>query len=243
MIRKVFPVAAVLCSAVFPLAAQEPPSVRAEIRMLAFTSAQKQKEAYAQDPTAAVTAESVAAPIKTYLNHQFSTVSLKSRKIVFTTKPDRASITREGELIGEVTLPEGANSAILLFLPGKPGGKARCQIMAINDSKHAFPAGSYHVTNLSPLPIRLTLEEKIFDFKPGQVTSIEDPPVGASGQSGMRTFMFKNNAWQPISTGLWPHPGNARGVLVLYLDPASDNVQLLAFDDVPPRDPQAAAAP
>ncbi len=235
MLHKFVPVAAVLLSAVCPLAAQETPAIRAEIRMLAFTSDLQHAEAYAQDPAGPDTAVAVKAPIKTYLNHQFSIIQFKSRKIVFTTKPDRASLTREGELIGEVTLPDDVNSAILLFLPSKAGGKSLCQIMAINDSKKAFPSGSYHATNLSALPIRLMLEKKNYDFKPGQEILIEDPPVREGRQSGMRTFAFKDNAWMPVATGLWPHPGDARGVLVLFQNPASGDVQLRAFDDDPPR--------
>lgn len=242
MFSKTFLALVVLWPSVGQLAAQTPPGAKVEIRMLAFSPDLQKPEAYAHDPAADPTAVSVAAPIKTYLNHQFSNVQLKTRKITFTTKPDRASLTRDGELIGEVTLPDGANSAILLFLPGKPGDKARCQIMAINDSKKAFPAGSYHVTNLSPLPIRMMLEEKNFDFKPGAVMLIEDPPVREGRQTGMRTFAFKDNAWKAIATGLWPHPGNARGVLVLFQDPVTTDVQLRAFDDDPPREPQAATA-
>jgi hypothetical protein len=144
-------------------------------------------------------------------------------------------------MIGEVTLPSGANSAILLFLPGKDKNSA--QIMAIDDSKRAFPAGSFHATNLSPLPIKLMLEEKQFDFKPGQAQLIQDPPTGDTGQTAMRTFSFKNNAWGPVATSLWPHPGDARSVLVFYQNPNAGEVQLRSFADVPPRAPQAAATP
>ncbi|MEY3896383.1 MAG: hypothetical protein RLZZ214_1903 [Verrucomicrobiota bacterium] len=237
MIRHFIPFTVVLWVAAIPLAAQEAPLVKAEIRMLAFTPDLKQKEVYAQDPAAAATAASVRAPVKSYLNHEFSTVMLKGRKIVFTTKPDRASLTRDGECIGEATLPDGANSVILMFLPGKPGAKARCQVMAIPDSKRAFPAGSYHATNLSPLPVRVMLEQKVYDFKPGQVSLIENPPTGEGQQSAMRTFVFKDDAWKQVAAGFWPHPGDARGLLVLFQNSASGAVQLRGFDDIAPRAP------
>jgi hypothetical protein len=228
---------------VFPghcLMAQESSAVRAEVRLLAFSDAVKVKEVFAQDPAAPPDAPSVAVPVKTYLNHQFNPLELKSRKIVFTTKPDRASLTREGEVAGEVTLPDGGNSSILLFLPGKPGGKSMYQIMAVPDSKRAFPAGSFNITNLSPLPVRLMLEDKNFDFKPGQNHIVENPPVRPDGQSGMRAFAFKDEKWISISTGLWPSPGDARGLMILFLEPVSGNVQLQSFDDVPPRVPKPA---
>jgi hypothetical protein len=238
MIRTTISLAAVLSAALLPLSAQNKPPVTVEIRMLAFSPELQLPEAFAQDPTAPEAAASVPAPIKSYLNHQFSTMTLTSRKIVFTTKPERASLKHDEELIGEVTLPDGVNSAILLFLPGKQGGKGRYQIMAINDSKRAFPAGSFYITNLSPLPVRLMLEQKNFDFKPGQTVLIEDPPVREGDMSGMRTFAFKDNAWAPVSTGLWPHPGTSRSLKVLFQNPTSGNIQMMAFDDVPPRAPR-----
>ncbi len=247
MSRKLFPIAAVLSLFSFCQAAEEVPTIRVELRMLAFAPSLQQKDAFAHDPAAEVGAASVAAPIKTYLNHEFSTLQLKSRKVVFTTKPDRESLTREADRIGEVTLPEGVSSAILLFLPANAGGKGTCQIMTINDAVKAFPAGSYHATNLSPLPVRLMLEQKAFEFKSGQTMLIENPPVRAGNQSGMRTFAFKNNAWAQIATSLWPHPGKGRGVLVFFANPATGEIQLKAFDDVPPRAPaeagKAAAKP
>lgn len=234
MIRKTLTLAVISIAAVISLNAQVPAPLRVEIRMLAFSPDLQKKEAFAHDPVVDAATVGVPAPIKTYLNHQFSTVILKSRKIAFTTKRDRESLKTASDLIGEVTLPEGVNSAILLFLPGQAG---QCRIMAIDDSKRAFPAGSFHATNLSPLPVKLMLEQKAFDFKPGQVTLIEDPPVREGGQSGMRTFVFKDNAWAPIATGLWPHPGDARSLLVFFQNPTAGDVQLRSFEDVPPRAP------
>ena len=232
---------AVIASTIVSLSAQDSAPAKVEIRMLAFSSAQQKMEAFAHDPLADAAAVPVPAPIKTYLNHQFSTVVLKSRKVVFTTKISRDSIKTPEDVIGEVTLPQNADSAILLFLPGKD--KNRAQIMAIDDSKRAFPAGSFHASNLSPLPIKLMLEKKQFDFKPGQAHLIEDPPTGETGQTAMRTFSFRNNAWGPVATSLWPHPGDARSVLIFYQNPNAGEVQLRSFADVPPRLPQIEPVP
>lgn len=241
MIRPLQTAFAVIASTIISLSAQDSAPAKVEIRMLAFSSAQQKMEAFAHDPLADATSAPVPAPIKTYLNHQFSTVVLKSRKIVFTTKVSRDSLKSSEDVIGEVTLPLGLDSAILLFLPGREENRA--QIMAIDDSKRAFPASSFHATNLSPLPIKLTLEEKQFDFKPGQVHLIEDPPTGEAGQTAMRTFSFRNNAWGPVASSLWPHPGDARSVLIFYQNPNAGEVQLRSFADVPPREPQAATTP
>ena len=235
---------AMIAMALFqPLLSQETPQVRVELRLLAFSQDIQPTEVYMQDPAAAVDAPSVKVKIQTYLNEDFFPATLRGRKVAFTTKPDHASLTRQGELVGEVTIPEAGDSAILIFLPNKTG-KAMYQIMPILDSKKVFPAGSFNVTNISPFPIRLMLEGKNFDFRPGQPILIENPPVRSSGQIGMRAFAFRDEKWNPISTGLWPHPGNARGVMVLFQDPKSKDVQLQAFDDVPPRvDKPVTAAP
>ncbi len=230
------PLALLLCT--HPLVAQEAPPVRAEIRLLAFSTDIQQKDVFIQDPAALPETASTPGNIKTYLNHEFVPVVLKSRKISFTTKPDRASLTREGELVGEVTLPVGAESSILLFLPGKPGEKTLYRIMPIADSKKAFPAGSFNITNLSPMPMRLLLEKTNFEFTPGQTKLVENPPVRAGGVCGMRASVFRENRWDEISTSLWPHPGNARALMIMYLDTASGNVQLKGYDDVPPRAPK-----
>ncbi len=244
MIYKTLLTVAILGLIFYSAAAQEqPPAIRAEIRMLAFSPDLQEAEAYAQDPTAGDSAVSVPTPIKTYLNHQFYTIQLKTQKIIFTTKSDRGSLTREGEIIGEATLPVGLESAIILVLPGKPGAKTHCQLITVNDSKRSFPAGSIHMSNLSPLPIRLMLEEKNFDFKPGGEILIEDPPVREGRMTAMHTFAFSNNVWMSVSTGLWPHPGRARSLKVLFQDPASGSIQMRAFDDDPPREPAPTPKP
>jgi hypothetical protein len=235
------PLAVFVCLAALlaPLSAQKKAAIRVEIRLLAFQPNEATDDAFAQDPTAPAEAVATKMPIKSYLNHEFSTLLLTGRRILFTTKPDRGSLTREGELLGEATLPEGIRSAILLFLPAKPGDKASFQILAIDDSKRAFPAGSFRVSNLSPQPVRIVLEEKTYNFKPGEIQLITDPPVRDGNQSGMKAFAFQDKAWQRIGSGIWPHPGDNRVVQVLFFNSVADQVQLRAYDDVPPREPAA----
>lgn len=232
-----------LAATILPARAQKPQSVKMELRLLAFGPELPQVDCYAQDPAAPDTAASVEAPIRTYLNHQFATVPLTSRRVVFTEKPDRASLTREGETLIDTTLPEGVRSAILLVVPGKPGDKAKFRAVVIDDSKKAFPAGSYHATNLSAIPIRLMLEKEAFDFPAGKVLLIEKPPFHEGNMSSMRTFAFQNDAWKPISTGLWARPVETRGVLVFYQDPAAGTIQLRAYDDIAPREPAPKETP
>jgi hypothetical protein len=234
-------VLALLATLHLALAAEEKPLLRAEIRLLAFQPNLALGDAFAHDPAlpeaAAAAAVAVKAPVKSYLNHEFSTVVLTSRRVVFTTHADRASLSRAADLLGEATLPEGVHSAILLCLPTAPGDKPRFRILAMDDSKRAFPASSFRVANLSPQPVRIVLEGKVYQFKPGETQLIINPPVRAGNQSGMIAFAFHDDLWQRIGSGIWPHPGNNRVVQVLFANPATGLVQLHAYDDVPPREP------
>lgn len=245
MITKLPRVVAMLSAACLLNAnAQQKSPGEIEIRPLAFTPELQKNECFAHDPAAPETAASVPSPVKSYLNHEFSRVLTASRRIVFTSKADRGSMARAGELIGEVTLPEKVSSAVLVFLPGKPDGKAMCQILAINDSRQVFPAGSFHTMNLSAVPVKLTLESKTYDFPPGATVLIENPPVREGQVSGMRAFTKQDEGWKQVATGLWPHPGRTRGIKIFYQNPSTGKIQLRAFDDVAPRAPkdQAVAA-
>ena len=213
-----------------------------EIRLLAFDPELQTEEAFAHDPAGDENAAPVATPIKGFLNHEFFTVPLAGRKIVFTANKNRTSLKNPEDLIAEVTLPANVTSALLLFLPPNPGAKAKSQIMVIDDSRRAFPPGSFHMTNLSPVPIRLMLEQKTFEFAPGKTTLIQDIPTRENSMTGMRAWALKDKQWKPVATSLWPHPGDRRSVIVAFQDPESGYIHFRAFDDVRPRTPQSTAA-
>lgn len=224
-----------LATLLLPLSAQQP-AARVELRLLAFQSDQATDEAYLHDPAAPAATAAIKVAVRSYLNHEFASIALTGRRLVFTTKPDGVSAERAAELLGETVLPEGLRSAILLFLPAPANSKAHSRILVIDDSKRAFPAGSFHVGNLSPQPVRIVLEEKSYDFKPGQTQLISDPPMRAGKQSGMKAFAFQANGWQRIGSGIWPHPGKNRVVQILFENTITHQVQLRAYDDVPPRE-------
>jgi len=224
-----------------PVFSQSSPGIRAEIRLVAFSPDLEMDGVFAQDPEAPPTTVGVKAAIRSGLNHEFTTVQLSGKRIVFTKKSDQASMTREGELVAEVTLADGVRSAILLALPPLKVSKSLCRMLVIDDSKRAFPAGSYHAINLSPLKVRMLLENKNFDFNPGQTVLIEKPPFRPDHSIGMRTYAFKDNAWLQMAASIWSEPGKRRSVLVLYPDLATGYVQLQAFDDVLPREEKVAA--
>lgn len=239
--RRFFFTAMAALAGSLPLFAQQPQGAKAELRLLAFDPAMAAAEVFLQDPAAPADTPAVKTELKTYLNHEFAAISLVSRKVMITAKSDRASLTREGELLGEVSLPAGGDSAILMMLPGKPGSKAKFQVMTVPDAKKVFPSGSLDIINLSPTGLRLKLEQKVFDLKAGQVTLIENPPVREGGMIGMRAATMKDGAWTEIATSLWPHPGEGRVLMIVFQDPKSNQIRLKGFDDVAPRIPAAPA--
>ncbi len=221
----------------FVLAQETSGTVKFELRMLSFSPDLQRAEVFVHDPLAKPGDEIKATAIKSFLNHQFVQVQMKSRKFIISSDKDPKKAVADGALLAEVSMPEKVQSAILLFLPGNPQGKTVYRVLVIDDAKRSFPAGTFYMSNLSSLPIRMTLEAKNYDFKPGQTGLLENLPMDESGQIKMRTFAMKDTGWYQAATSIWPHPDKARSVLVMFQDPASGDLKLRGFDDVPPREP------
>lgn len=212
------------------------------LRLLAFQPSLATDEVYMHDPAANEPANGVRLPMKSYLNHESVPAILKSRKLVLTKAADPASLKDPAQWLAEATLPEGLRSAVLLCLPEAAGSKTPFRMLVIDDSKKAFPAGSFRVTNLSPSQVRIELEKRPWVVKPGTTELIIDPPVRHGNLSGMKTYVLENQNWRRIASGIWPHPGKGRVIQLLYYHPVAKRVQLRAFDDVPPREPAAGAS-
>jgi hypothetical protein len=225
------------------LNAQEAKTHPVSLRLLSFSGDPSLGEVFVQDPAADPAIPAVASKVQTYLNREGPSLNLFGNSVAFTKKQDRDSMKRPGELLAKLELSPSLRTAILVFLPGQPGGETPYRIFVIDDSPKNFPAGSFHVTNLSPLPVKITLEKQPYDFKPGATVVIDKPPMAENQHAHMQAFAFVSNEWRSIGTGLWPNPGDARGVQLLYQEPVSGQVQLRAYDDVPVRPPAPAPRP
>ena len=182
--------------------------------------------------------EGVFVRTRTYLNHEVEVLPMHGDRLVFTTAADRASIEDPERVIGRVTVPSGVRSAILVFLPGaRDPGSSPCRVLPVEDTTRAFPRGSLKVINLSPLLLRLLLEKKQFDIPPGATRTIGDPPVGEHNASAMRAFTFKDDKWQRLGAGLWPHPGPKRVLQIAHLNPGSGQIEIRGIRDIAVRDP------
>jgi hypothetical protein len=176
-------------------------------------------------------ADAGVVQVKSFLNHEADPVKLKSRKIVLTTQAGAASVKDPALVVGSCELPAKSTSAILLFVPEKPGSPA-CKVVVLDDSIKAFPPGSIKIANLSTLPVKIELEKKPFDFKPGEIRNIEDPPVNDANSSGIKGTCESGGQWQLFSSGVWPHPGPKRVLQVIVDNPTTKLAEIRGFRDV-----------
>jgi hypothetical protein len=202
------------------------------IRLLAFQTNDAIGEVYVHDPAAEKDAPPVKTRIKSYLNHEFSVISLKGRNLLITT-----GSAPDSESLGSFAVPADSRSLMLLFLPTGNGNGERFRILPIDDSPEKFPSGSFRVLNFSDVPVRLMLEKKGYEIASGKSELITDPPARTGNLTGMNAYvLLQEDEWKRIGSGVWPLPGQNRVLQILFREPNSGIVQLRAFDDVPPRE-------
>ena len=236
---------ALLCFLPGAALAQGAAAAGVELRLLAFHRQAEQEEAFVHDAADGPEVPGLPVAIRGALNHEFARIQTRSRRLIFTTAAAAASRQQPDMRIGEVMLPPRLRSGILVFLPagGPEGAGDPARVLVVEDSAAAFPAGSYHVANLSPQVVRLVLEKTIYEYAPGDSKGITKPPVRENGMTGMRAFVKEQDGgWRAVSTSLWQHPGRARSLKLLFQDPRSGRIQLRSFDDVPPRPADAEPA-
>jgi hypothetical protein len=56
----------------------------------------------------------------------------------------------------------------------------------------------------------------------------------------MKAYVLENKDWRRFGSGIWPHPGPGRVIQCLFYHPVARQIQLRAFDDIPPTDPPPA---
>ncbi|GAA5484195.1 hypothetical protein [Haloferula sargassicola] len=208
------------------------------VRCLAFViGAQPPPEVYAFNP-AKKDAGSVKLEVKTFLNHQAETLPDGTQNLLLTTDPDPSSTLIQEKLVAKATLPDGARSVILLFVPGTgKAGDLPYRIFVVDDTRKAFPEGSLMVLNMSPTEVRFQLDEKDLRFKKGTTNLVKELDAGPDNLIDMRAFcrIGPGNAakdWKRIAAARWAPPGKKRVFQVLFLDPVSQEIQLRGFTDV-----------
>ncbi len=207
------------------------------LRLLAFDTATAPKESFLVDPAAKEPLDGIEAEVKAYLNHEAVDAQLAGNSIVFTSVKSAAEAAKPENQLAKVTLPEKGNQFVLLFLPS---GDGKYKILPMADSVKSFPLGAYQVISLSSNLVRLTLEKKVYDFKPGQISTIEDPPVGDNQHSAMHSYIQEGDKWQRIGAGVWPSLGKKRSIQVFFDNPISKQTELHSYRDVSPPSPSEA---
>ena len=212
--------------------AQEAPGIK--IRSITFQlDAPPPTDVYAHDPATGGKVPGVKIDMKSYLNHEYNLQPTLAENLVFTKSQAPSSINDAASLIAKTKVPSGIKSGIFMFLPGSgKAGDTPFRVLVIDDSRRAFPPGSFKVMNLSPHGVRIQLENTNFDFASGETKLIENPPVGANNSSAMKAFSSTNGQVQRIGAGVWPHPGTKRSLQLLFLNPASGQVEIRGIRDV-----------
>lgn len=222
------------------LAQQSAPPLReVHLRLLAFESTSIPEKSYLFDPATTQPVPGIEAPIKGYLNHEGVTVRISGNELVFLKSVNVQDLKNPESQLAKVTLPKTGSQFMLIFLPD---ANQKLRVLPLDDSIKEFPLGSYRVISLSRFPVKLTLEEKAYEFKPGQSSLITDPPVQENNHSAMYAFSQVDGKWQRIGSGLWPHPGKKRGVEIFFDNPVSKQTELRGFRDISPPDPGAPPA-
>ena len=187
-------------------------------------------ELHAHDPSGSATAGLVE--VKSFLNHEANTLKIKGRNLVFTRKSNPASATDVNEHLGQVELPADSKSFILLFLPETEPEKHPNRVVAIDDSAKGFPAGSFKIANFTSYPLKITLEKESFEYAPGEIKFIAQPPFGENQSASMEAYCKRNDQWKIISTGSWPNPGTRRVLQIATENPVTKQVELKGIRDV-----------
>lgn len=219
---------------------QPAPKREVHLRLMAFDAAAIPAESYIFDPAAPVPVAGQVAPIKGYLNHEDVSVLLFGNDVVFSKSMKVEDVKRAEIQLAKVTLPKTGSRFMLIFLPA---ANQTFRVLPLDDTTREFPLGSYRVISLSNFPVKLTLEEKAYEFKPGQSTIIYDAPVQENHHSAMYAYSQNNGKWQRIGSSLWPELGKKRSVQIFFDNPLSKQTELRGFRDVSPPLPGAEAGP
>jgi hypothetical protein len=181
--------------------------------------------------------DGIPVEVRTYLNHEYLSLPIKSQGVVFTSDRDPASVEDKQKLVARLRIPDKMRSAILMFLPGDgKEGSLKYRVMAIEDAVSAFPRGSLKVMNLSPAPLRLMLEKEKYDVRSGDSRVIEDMPVGERNAAAMKAFTYAEDKWQRIGAGIWPHPGEKRVLQIAFYNLKSRKLEVRGIRDIAVRD-------
>lgn len=189
------------------------------------------KTLYAHVPSGSLTVGEVS--VKSFLNHETNTLKLDGPELVFTDKSDPVSATDVNEHLGKLDVPAELKSAILLLIPNSTErNDFHCKVIAVDDSSKAFPPGSFKVVNLGKTTVKVVLEKKDYQFEPGEIKLIENPPFGDNQSVSMQAYWKMDGVWQLISSGVWTDPGTRRVLQVFTENPATHTIELKGIRDV-----------
>lgn len=202
------------------------------VRCLAFQVRGVPDKLYVHDAKAPEGTEGQPVSFKGYLNHEVDPLLLLSPDLTFTTQPARESLANPKEVVAKFRMQDGLDRAILMFVPaGKDHGEP-FRVIPVRDSRRAFPPGSIQVLNLSRETVRMALEQAPYEFAPGEVELIEEPPSGQNGMAAMMAFRKTDDGWQRIASSRWALPGRKRSLQIIFTNPRSERLEMMEIKDI-----------
>lgn len=172
----------------------------------------------------------VKLKVKNFLNHEFDAIEVAGNNLVLTSKAEPSSIADKAAVIGEITVPAGLKSAILLFLPGKTMGTGTVRMVA--DGKSDFPPGAILFVNATRSDLRMEIEGKPFEAKAGENLVIRDQPIADNQSSNVKAFIMVGGKWVQFSSAIWPHPGKKRVLKVAAESSQAGKIELRDIKDI-----------
>lgn len=141
--------------------------------------------------------------------------------------------------VARTEIPSDLRRALFLFFPiDAPGGAERYRILTIDDSRAAFPAGSYRFYNLTDHRIAGQIGESQFVL-PTQENRLVRPDAESGRNISLQLAVENPDGWQRKVSTAWFYRDTARSIVFLARD--GDR---LAIRSVPqyeiPSDPDAA---
>lgn len=135
-------------------------------------------------------------------------------------------------LAATVTVPQGVKQGIVLVLPAATGAKLPYQLMILNDSFAAFPAGGSRVINLTRLPLAIRAGEHALEVQPAKITAV--PPVTKVNDlnQAQTSFYHKDGEqWVLISERPMQYTKDLRNIFLMFLMPNVEEPQIRTLID------------
>lgn len=141
-------------------------------------------------------------------------------------------------LAASALLPKDLKQAIVIVLPAPAGTKPAYQMLVIEDSEKAFPAGESRVLGLIAVEAAVQAGEHRLQIHPGKITSV--PPVTKVNEYNMAQTNFyyhQGESWIPFTERQLQYLEACRRIFIVYTTPGALQPSVTTIVDTAPLGP------